>query len=77
MQDAQGCLAAWRQAERLRDATPQDTTDWADAQQEVRQARLVYRATVARTAASYAGSADPPLSSRWATLGTLRHEPVR
>jgi hypothetical protein len=76
MPDIHECLAAWRQAERLRDTVTRDSAEWEDAQQEVRHACLVYQATVARTAARYREAAEPPLSSWWPKLASMRRGSV-
>ena len=77
MHDTYECLTAWRQAERLRDTIPRDSADWDDAEEEVRRACLVYKATVARTAARYQEAADPPPSAWWPTLRSIRADPAR
>lgn len=77
MHDTYECLTAWRQAEQLRDTIPRGSADWDDAEEEVRHACLVYKATVARIAAGYQEVASPPLSAWWPTQRWIRSSPTR
>jgi len=72
MSDVHDCLTAWRQAERLRDTIPRESADWDTAEQEVHHARLIYQATIARCAARYQEADEPPHSTWWPALGSIR-----
>ena len=54
MQNVKLRLDAWRDAERRRDRLAPGSSEWQDAQDEVRRAERVFHAELAQTSARYA-----------------------
>lgn len=77
MSDIHDSLAAWRQAERLRDTIPRQGDGRADAEEEVRHACLVYQAILARATARYQVPSAPTPSAWWPSFATMRTGPAR
>ena len=54
MQDVKLRLDAWRDEERRRDGLALGSSEWQEAEEDVRRARTVFHAEVAQVAARYA-----------------------
>lgn len=54
MQDVQLRLDAWRDEERRRDGLALGSSEWQEAEEDVRRARTVFHADVAQVSARYA-----------------------
>ena len=67
MKDAKARLDAWREAEHRRDGLARDTSEWQEADAEVRSAKQSFDAAFAQAYARYAEERFQGTNPRWST----------